>query len=616
MNEVSPEIFAFACEEVHDSLERMEVTALALERGESPEGAIDALFRDAHSIKGTTGMVGMQAVAAVASRIEDQLHDARSSAADPSRVAASVLAGIDELRTETIAAAGTPEAVQVAAPAAVHTRAIRVSADKVDRMLDVVGETVMHHRRLEHLAGEELDVGDRLLSDLRDAVIEMRTLPLDSITAAFPRAVRDLAAAAGKEVELVITGGDTQLDRMILEGISDVIVHVLRNAIAHGIERPEERVLQGKPSVGRLDLRAEQRGGMVALELSDDGRGVSPELLARAHDEGSLVDLLCAPGFSTAGEVSDLAGRGVGLDAVKTHVERLGGSIEVSSVTGAGTTVVLLLPLTLAFLHVLMFRRGDQAFALPLSSVREVVAVTETASLGGQRSLVLHGTSIPLADLATVIGATCPPLPEAPPALIVRSSSRVVAVACDDVIGDQEIVMKSLGPLLAGVAGYLGATVMQDGRVALVIDPNQVFKAHAAGARAPVSSPTVRVIPKILVVDDQFTVREMQRSILETAGYRVETARDGQEALTRIGADPDIELVLTDVQMPILDGFGLLRAIRALPERSSLPVAIITSMDGEDHRRRGVEEGADAYIVKQQFDQQTLLDTVARLVQA
>jgi two-component system chemotaxis sensor kinase CheA len=442
----------------------------------------------------------------------------------------------------------------------------------------------------------------------------MRTLPLDTITAGFPRAVRDLAVAAGKEVELVITGGETQLDRLILEGISDVIIHIARNAIAHGIESPEERVLQGKPATGRLELRAEQREGRVALELHDDGRGVSPETLARARDAGSLTELLCAPGFSTAAEVDELAGRGVGLDAVKTHVERLGGSLEVSSVTGSGTTVLLLLPLTLAFLKVLVFRRGRQSFALPLSSVREVVTVSATTNLGGEQSLALRGRAIPLADVGDVIGAVCPPLPDAPPAMIVSSFSREVAVSCDEIVCDQEVVMKSLGPLLTGVAGYLGATVMEDGRVALVIDPNHLFKARVPGAWAPVALEPERTVPTILVVDDQFTVREMQRSILEAAGYRVQTARDGQEALEHIGSDPTIEMVVTDVQMPRLDGFALLHTIRAMHGHSSLPVAIVTSLDDEDHRRRGVEEGADAYIVKQRFDQQTLLDTVARLV--
>lgn len=616
MNQTTPEILELASEEVHDALERIEATLLALERGTPPPDLVDALFRDAHSIKGTAGMVGLHTAASMAHAMEERLESCRTDGTDAVALVAPLLKAVDAMRLAT----ATPEPEAVAVPeAAVPVapgRAIRVSAEKVDRMLDAVGETMLHHRRLEHLAEEELGTGERLLADLQDAVIEMRTLPLDSITAAYPRAVRDLALEAGKEVEFVITGGETQLDRVILEGISDVIFHIARNAIAHGIERPEERALQGKARAGRLELRAEQRGGMVALELRDDGRGVSPELISRAREVGSLTDLLCVPGFSTAEGVTDIAGRGVGLDAVKTHVERLGGSVEVHSEPGSGMTVIMLLPLTLALLRVLLCRRGGHAFALPLTSVREVVTVRETTALGGRRSLALRGDSIPLADLGGVIGAACPPLRAAPPAMIVSSSSRIVALACDEVLGDEEVVMKSLGPLLAGVEGYLGAAILHDGGLALVVDPSHAVRAQAGGDRAPLPVAPARAAAKVLVVDDQFTVREMQRSILETAGYRVETARDGREALGRITADAAIDMVLTDVQMPVMDGFDLLRAIRGLPDRASLPVAIITSMDGEDHRRRGVEAGADAYIVKQQFDQQTLLDTVGRLVRS
>jgi two-component system chemotaxis sensor kinase CheA len=561
-------------------------------------------------------MVGFDAAASIARGIEDQLADSRERSSGAGELVTPLLHALDALRATTVEAEA-PAAIQAAAPPAARpaeATGIRVSAEKVDHMLDVVGEAVLHHRGLGHLDEEQRITGERLLTGLQDAVIDMRTLPLDSITSAFPRAVRDLALAAGKEVELVITGGETQLDRVILEGIAEPIIHVARNAIAHGIERPEERVLVGKPRTGLLQLRAEQRGGMVAIEISDDGRGASPELLARAHGTETLTDILCAPGFSTAEAVSEIAGHGVGLDAVKAHVERLGGSVEVHSETGNGMTVLMTLPLTLAVLRILLCRRGAQLFALPLASVREVVSAESTASLGGRQSLALGGEAVPLADLAQVIGADAPPLPDLPPAMVVSSSGRVAAVSCDEVIGDQEVVMKHLGPLLAAVPGYLGAAVLPDARVALVLDPSHIMKAHATAVAAPAEAGRHLQATKVLVVDDQFTVRELQRSILETAGYTVETARDGREALGYITGDPSIQMVLTDVQMPGMDGFALLQEIRKLPEHATLPVAIITSLDGEDDRRRGVEGGADAYIVKQQFDQQTLLDTVARLV--
>jgi two-component system chemotaxis sensor kinase CheA len=602
-------------------------------------------------------MVGWKEASTIAHAMEDRLSECRDQGAFPSELADPMLRAMDALR-RTIAGetgqaasvieelgdgapatdgpaappkaeAGTTEAAphENGPPSAPESRSIRVASEKVDRMLDAVGETVLHHRRLDHLLGEqvdvddevadeELDVGERLLGELQESVIGMRTLPLSSITAPFPRAVRDLATAEGKEVGLVITGAETQLDRVILEGISEMITHLLRNSVAHGIEDPDEREKAGKPREGTVELRAEQRGDLVSIEVADDGRGVSPELLAQGERAGSLADVLGAAGFSTAEQVSDVAGRGVGLDAVKEHVEGLGGTLEVRSEPGKGIEVGLLLPLTLAVLEVLMCERGGQPFGVPLASVREVIAVKETVSLGGKPSVELRGESIPLRDLAAMIGAAAPELPPEPSALVLGTGGRQVAVACDEVVGDQEEVVKSLGPLLAGVRGYLGAAILGDGRVALVLDPNHLIKMPTA--RSPGTSPIVeseeQLAQKILVVDDQFTVRELQRSILETAGYRVETARDGREALERITADDDIDAVVSDVQMPEMDGLELLRAIRQDGDHESLPVVLVTAMSGDEDKRRGAEEGADAYIVKEEFDQQTLLDTIRRLL--
>jgi two-component system chemotaxis sensor kinase CheA len=492
-------------------------------------------------------------------------------------------------------------------------------------MLDVVGETVLYHRRLEHDLGSTiddgrhssdlLDTGERLLDSLQDSVVQMRTLPLSTIKARFPRAIRDLAAKEGKEAELAVTGAETQLDRVILDGISETIVHVLRNAVAHGIETPQEREAAGKPRAGRIELRAEARGGMVAISVIDDGRGVSPELLARAQEVGSLADILAETGFSTAAAVSETAGRGVGLDAVKLHVESLSGALEVRSEPGRGTEVTLLLPVTLALMQALLFEWEGRAFAVPMSSVGRVIAVSETTSLGGLPSVDLHGEAVPLSNLGDLIGAGSKPLPDHPPAIIVESPVRRLAIACDALCGEEEVVIKSLGPLLAGVPGYLGAAILGDGRVALVLDPTHLVKVPMKAdlgelqVREPDGSPK-----RVLVVDDQFAARELERRILETAGYAVEVARDGREALRQIDQSAELDLVLTDVQMPEMDGFELLEAIRADQAHSSLPVVVVTTLADEHSRRRGAEAGADAYVVKQDFDQEMLLQTIERLV--
>ncbi len=632
MNEIDAETLEIAREEAGECLGRIEANLLAVEAGRRDPELVDSLFRDAHSVKGAASMVGWLEVAAVAHGMEDHLEDARDRGELRAEEVGSLLKATDELRravNTAVAVPGETPPEPELQPAEVRHAAMRVDPVRVDRVLDAVGETVLHRRRLAHIAGdrilaagdaaeEEMDRGELLLDQLQDAVIAMRTLPVSSIIGPFPRAVRDLAAAEGKEADLVVSGAETQLDRVILEGISDPIVHLLRNAVAHGVESPDEREAAGKPRRGRIELRAEQRAGMVAIEVADDGRGVSPRLLERAAAGGSLADVLSTAGLSTAVEVGDLAGRGVGLDAAKNHVEALGGRIEVRSEPGRGTQVVLLVPMTLALLNVLLCERDGQAFGLPVSSLREVVTVRETASLGGRARVELRGEAVPLADLTALLGAAPPPpppSPQQPPAIVLASATRAVAVACDRVLGDRELVVKSLGPLLAEVEGYLGAGILEDGRVALIVDPNHLLETGSTRslASAPISAPRRRA-PKVLVVDDQLSVRQLQRSILEAAGYRVDVARQGREALQKVLDDPELDLVLTDVQMPEMDGFELLKAIREDESRGSLPVAIVTSRGSEEDRRRGAEEGADAYIVKEEFNQQALLETIGRLV--
>lgn len=655
LDELDPEVMRLVREEADECLQNIERNLLALESTPGDAGAVDAIFRDAHSIKGSAAMVGWEEAAAIAHGIEDRLELVRDKGdfdpkfADPllkatdalrltvggeRGVADAALAALDaswplgesvpEPAPETSAA--EPQAVAEAENGGPQRRSMRVDPGKVDRMLDAVGETVLHHRRLEHMLGqgeledateEELDIGGRLLDEFHSSVIEMRTLPLSSITTPFPRLVRDLAAELGKEVELTISGADTQVDRVILEGISETITHLLRNAVVHGIEPPDEREQGGKSRLGIVELRAQQRQGMVAVTVVDDGHGVSPELLARVGEAGSLAEVLATPGLSTAEAVSGAAGRGVGVDAVKENIERLGGSLEVTSEPGLGTEIEIVLPLTLALMQVLVFERGAMSFGVPLAGVREVVSAEKTSSLEGQPSVELRGELIPMGDLASMIGAAAPALPEQPPTLIVSASNRHVAVVCDRVIGDEELVIKPLGPMLAGVPGYLGAAMLGDGRIVLVLDPRHLVKMPAGSSGAPSSpllSPQQKPATRVLVVDDQFSVRELQKSILETAGYRVDTARDGTDALALLRGNGEIDLVLTDIQMPGMDGLELLREIRQDPDMESLPVVVVTSKSSEEDKRQGVESGADAYIVKKEFGQQALLETIERLV--
>jgi two-component system chemotaxis sensor kinase CheA len=689
MSEPEAEFLGIFRDEANERLATMSRVLLSIEEGRAASDAIDSLFRDAHTIKGGAGMLGLEEIASLAHAIEDVLSQARhdgelphesidvllragdglrtlvnaDAEADLTAVAALIAelaSGVEPAVERTVARAAAAEIPDEAesmplrlvrerasAPGAgvppptierrdltpdglaTRSHTVRVPVEKLDALLDLVGETVLHRQRLGHLVSsgdseqheqlaDELDHGDRLLGALQDVAIGTRTLPFGSITGPFARAIRDIANVEDKDVELEIRGTETELDRVILEGLSEPLVHMLRNAIAHGIEPSADRLEAGKPARGHVVLAAEQRGGLVAVTVTDDGRGVSPELLARAAREGSLAEILAGPGFSTRAVVSDLAGRGVGLDAVKAHVEVFGGSLQVESAPGAGTTVTLLLPLTLALLDVLLVERGPHVFGIPLDCVQEAVFVTETLSLTGLEALDVRGSSIPFCDLAELLGAAAPGLPERAPAIVVSAAGRRVALGCDRLIGESEIVVKDLGPLLASVSGYLGAAILGDGRVALLIDP-------AAATTRPRAAQSKEAGPQLspeagsrtlLVVEDSFMVRELQRSILEAAGYRVETAKHGLEALERLASNSNIDLVVTDVDMPEMDGLALTEAIRARSEWQSLPIVVVSSRASDEDRRRGVDAGADAYMVKDSFDQHALLETVARLVGA
>jgi two-component system, chemotaxis family, sensor kinase CheA len=651
MSVVDTEFLEIFRDEARGRLDRIVDTLLALENGSAAVDAVDSLFRDVHTIKGAAGMVGLDEIGALAHVMEDLLAGARQDGALPAELIDPLLRGSDSLRrhvegdgepndgliAELTAAqvAGAGSAVEAHTPAPpppgqaapAESRSIRVPAEKIDTLLDLVGETVLHRRRLEHelgaqagsgqgLVSDELDIGERLLDELKGAAIGMRTLPLSSIVTPLPRVVRDLAAETGKEVELVVMGAETELDRAILEGLPDPLIHMIRNSVAHGIETPQERERRGKPARGRVELRAEQRGGMVEITVADDGRGISEETLAEARRMGSLTEVLTQPGFSTAKEVSGISGRGVGLDAVKEQVEAFGGSIEVRSEPGSGMDVILRLPLALALIEVLLVERAGNVYGFPLASVEEVLSLGATLSLAGRPAIELRGNSIQLADLAALLGDSA----EAPahaPVVVLTASGRRVAVICDGLLGKEEVVVKSLGPLLSSLSIYLGAAILGDGRIALLVDPAVLVRASAE-RRGAIASPAVSAVepsmPKVLVVEDSLTIRELQRSILEAAGYRVQTAGHGRDALTHIDGDDSIDLVVTDVEMPEMDGIELTRAIRAHATRSALPVVIVTSLGDDEHRQRGIEAGADAYMVKQSFDQHDLLETVERLV--
>jgi two-component system chemotaxis sensor kinase CheA len=481
---------------------------------------------------------------------------------------------------------------------------------------------------------------------LDDEVKRVRMLPLATITESFPRMVRDLARAGGKEVTLRLVGTAHELDKRVLERIKDPLVHLLRNAVDHGVEQPAVRARQGKPSDGLVTLAASTEGRHIVLRVSDDGAGldlaaigqravdrglISPESLAEAGDE-QIVELIFAPGLSTSPIISDVSGRGVGLDVVRHNLEELHGTVAVSFQPGHGTTFTLRLPLTLTSVHGLLVRAGGQVFALPLAVVERLLrfARESVASIEGQDAILLDERPVGLVRLADLLGLPATPRPLAGAAdrelaVVlnvndgVTSAGKRLALLVDELIGEQEIVMKRLTGPLVRVAGISGVTVLGTGHAVLTLNAVDLLRLAArATARTPVTSLLAEQAQRrrktILVVDDSVTTRSLERNLLSAAGYHVRLAADGDEALASLVTEGPPDLVITDVLMPRLDGFTLTARLREDPRFRELPVILVTSLDTPADKARGVAVGADAYIVKGDFDQSNLLATIEQLI--
>lgn len=466
--------------------------------------------------------------------------------------------------------------------------------------------------------------------EIRDAAMDLRLLPVATLFERFPRPVRDLARAAGKEVRLVIEGEETRLDKRILDELYDPILHLLRNAVDHGIELPAERVEAGKPEQGTLVLRAMPRGRTVCIEVSDDGRGISIEKVRQAACDRALItpgeaagltedqvlQLLFRPGFSTAAQVTSVSGRGVGLDVVYSNVRDLKGVVRLENRPEKGATFSLEIPLTLATTRVLLTECGGVAYALPGALVQGVMEVEAAQARGacGQQVVSWEGRTVPLWPLDAVLGRSQRRPAKKRLAVMVANAGRTVGLVVDRLLDEEEVVLKPVGALLESARLVTAGAVLGDGRVALLLDVDAVVKAASrarAGATGTTESESVRRY-SILLADDVLTTREVERAILEAAGYEVTAVADGQAAWEQL-ARRSFDLVVTDVEMPRMDGFALTRQITSDARTAHIPVIIITSLAKEEDRRRGLEAGAAAYIVKSAFDQENLLDLIERL---
>ncbi len=508
-----------------------------------------------------------------------------------------------------------------------HGAGLRGLGEQAEQLVQSAAGAVKRYRRLFAQQAE-------LVRELHYQVSTLRMLPTRSILSDLPRAARDLAREEQKEVEILIEGEDTEIDREVLERVRNLILHLVNNAIHHGIEPPAERLAAGKPRAGRVRVRVSSRGEQAVIEVEDDGAGVDFAAVRQAAVEKGMISvaeaeslpdsecvrLLFLPGLTTSRVVSDASGRGVGLDVVKAEIDALKGRAFLESRPGEGTTAILELPITLAFTHVLLVEVGRSVYGIPCASTQGIAEIPASAvrTLRTREAVEMTGQTVPLVWASRVLGVNSGPLGDGNrwPALLLGSSERPTAFVVDRVIGDENVIVKPLGPLLRRVPNVSGGIILGDGRVALVLSATALLDA-AHGGSAPVSaSPVPQAGPKakrILVVDDAAISRELERGILTTAGYEVETAVDGLDALEKLRSR-GFALVVTDVEMPRLDGLQLTAAIRKDPRLERVPVVIISSRESDEDRRQGMEMGAQAYVGKGSFDQTTLLDTIESLL--
>jgi two-component system chemotaxis sensor kinase CheA len=471
------------------------------------------------------------------------------------------------------------------------------------------------------------------MSRLQDEVRRVRMVPLQTLAPALQRAVRDAGRSEGKRVAFTLEGGEVELDKKVLETLKDPLLHLLRNAVIHGIEMPDARIAAGKSAEGQISLTVQQQGSEVHLAVHDDGRGFDVEALRRngAENGGPIFtsdanpnDIIAAlafrPGVTTMTQVTELAGRGVGLDVVRQNVVALRGRIKVENTPGEGVTILLIVPVSLTMSRGLLVRVGPERYAIPLISVEKIVEVQDTFTIGGQTALQVGDRPLPLVFLASILER---PLNEArngkkPLAVIVSLAEQRLAVLVDDVLTEQELAVKALSSPLHSVRNVEGAALLAAGEPIVVLNVADLIES-ARGIPAPKQSPqdnhaeSAGPLAHILVVDDSITTRTLEKNILEAAGYQVTTAIDGLQALDKLEADT-FDLIVLDVQMPHLDGFALTQQLRESAKYRLFPIVLVTSLESREDREQGMRVGADAYIVKRGFDQAELLKSIERLL--
>lgn len=502
-----------------------------------------------------------------------------------------------------------------------------------ERLLRLSKLTVQNFRALAGMS-------NKLLHDVK----EMQQLPFSSLLEIYPRFIRELARDQGKQVDLVIRGGEIEIDRRTLEEVKDPLMHLLRNCIDHGIEQPVIRQNKGKPPHGTITLTITQKdGGKIELTVADDGAGIDAAKVKAAASKLGLVSvdgaeklgeqevqaLIFHSGISTSSIITDISGRGLGLAIVREKIERLGGGVMIESRHDGGTLFRITLPLLLATFRGVLVRVGEHYFVIPALGVERVMRVPQQdiRTVANRATISFDGQAVALATLSDVLELPSLNQPNhnvtgklttQAAVVILGTDRKYVAFRVDEIMGEQEVLVKTLGRQLARVRNIAGASVLGTGQVVAVLNVPDLLKSAVKRAGAlptPVAAGQASEADQrsIMVVEDSITSRALLKSILESAGYRVTTAVDGVDAYTTLKTGT-FDLIVSDVEMPRMDGFDLTARIRADKQLSELPVVLVTALGSSEHRERGIDVGANAYIVKSSFDQSNLLDVVRHLI--
>ena len=723
-------------EESRDHINKLNDGFAALESGSTDKEGINAIFRSAHTIKGSSRMLKLVPITETAHKLEDVMSALREGsltyspplgqllyravdaisamvdkladngdvaslpASDATLCAALTQAASGQTGTEpdnpapksasaptaapTAAAPAVPPAPTLVAPSApVETKlktaeTVRVRLTKLDELIKLMGEVVSSHarmrQRLADIHGIELELAESLgeaptanlhrfalrlkddvqaqemlMDELHDKTLLMRMLPLGIVFEPAARLVRELARSVSKQVECVVIGAEIELDRQMIDKLSDPIIHLIRNGIDHGIETPEIRTAAGKPAQGRLSLSARQDGGWVVIDVTDDGGGIplaavrdkavkkgflSVEKAAALSDQ-EAIDLIFLPGFSTNNIITDLSGRGVGMDVVKQAIlDDLQGIVNVETRPGVGTTFSLRLPLSLAVMRVLLVEVEGLPFGFTAQYVAELLRLPQEALLtvAERNAVIIRNEFVPVVPLAELLriparqagqagqtGQAQVPARRNPGMLllVLRIRNEKIAVQVDELLDERDMVIKPLPEHMRKLPMASGIVITGNNELVSVLHaPALLDLARRARNQAVSHEAATHVADshyRVLVVDDSLNTREIEKDVLEAYGYHVTLAEDGLDGFKKAMAG-EFDAVLTDVEMPNMDGFTLTARLRQEDKYRNKPIVIITSREKEEDKRRGVQVGADAYIVKGDFDQSNLVDTLRALL--